>query len=170
MKANLLKIKEIVNKINEKFQIKSKQEIIRQITNEIRAELPDNINSCILEVTNCSIEEPSFRMEVLVNGELRFELDEDSFALDMFADVVALNVLSNQEVLDLYESLLNLDWITEDEVDDYRYNFIAYLDEKNVTFFMGGEDDHTMEFDMLDNLKSLNGFSEGIVFSVEEEE
>jgi hypothetical protein len=170
MKVNPLKVKEIVNKLNEGQNFKSKQEIIRQITNQVRTELPSEIYTAILNISNTSIEEPSFYVELVINGEQEFELD-NRFAYDLIKDVVALKVLSNKEVLELYEDLFYGDYISEEDVTTYRYNYLVYLDESSdtITFFLGGEDEHVMKFDLLDNLKSLNGFTDGIEFTTKED-
>jgi hypothetical protein len=164
MKVNLEKVKKIENKLNEKFQIKSKGEIIRQITNLVRQELPDEVNSCVLEIVNSSTETASFNLEVVVNNELRFELDDDNFAFDMFSDIVTMKIFTPDEIIELFSEFFYGDMIDEEDVLGYPHAYLAYKDDSNVYFFLGGESEYVMQFDILNDLKPMNEFESCIVF------
>jgi hypothetical protein len=161
------KLRLLVNKMNEKYTAKTKQDIIKGILTSVADELPDQLDSCILEVRNASTESVAFAVELVVNGEQRIELDDDMI-YDMYVDVVAQEIYTDSEILELYNEFFYGNLMDEEDVRAYPYMFLSYIDGGTLILFLGGEEEEPMEFDCLNGLVTLKAFDDAIYVSVHE--
>jgi hypothetical protein len=135
------------------------------IKNEVQQQCSAISHSIILNVLNCSTESVSFNVTAIVNGEHEIEIDSD-IVKSMYVDIAKL--VPKEAIKEAFKSFYNyeMDW---NDIDDYEFWFIGFFDIKanKVYAFIGGEDDKPAKFDVLDNLRVIEPFEEGIVIDVQ---